>query len=151
VELPFDKIAAAVLNDELDAGVLIHEELLNWRHAGLNRIACLGELWKERTGLPIPVGLVVMHRRYGDNCIREFSTLVRQSMVVARENAAEARRWAMQYSREAESGIADQFMAMFANDDTLSLDTDCIRALNLFYDMCHERGLIAERPDVLVL
>lgn len=151
VELPFDEIAAAVLHKELDAGVLIHEELLNWRHAGLNRIVCLGARWKEETGLPIPVGLVVMHRRYGDECIRKFSALVRQSMVEARACSAEAKAWAMQYSREAESGIADQFMSMFANDDTLSLDAECVRALNVLYDMSFKRGLIAERPEVCVL
>jgi len=151
VELPFDEIAAAVLRKELDAGVLIHEELLNWKHAGLHRVACLGAKWMEKTGLPIPVGLVVMHRRYGDECISQFSALVRESLIVARKFSEEARTWAMQFSREAESGIADQFITMFANDDTLSLDVDCVRALNLLYEMAFERGLITERPEVCVL
>lgn len=151
VELPFDEIAAAVLRKELDAGVLIHEELLNWSHAGLHRVACLGAQWKEKTGLPIPVGLVVMHRRFGDACIRQFSALVRESLIVARNCCDEARKWAMQFSREAESGIADQFISMFANEDTLRLDLDCIRALNLLYELAFERGLIQERPEVCVL
>lgn len=151
IELPFNEIAAAVLRKELDAGVLIHEELLNWKHAGLHRVVCLGAKWMEQTGLPIPVGLVVMHRRYGDECVRQFSAMVRESLVVARNNSDAARRWAMGFSREAEAGIADQFINMFANDDTLNLDADCVRALKLLYEMAFERGLIHERPDVCVL
>jgi len=150
IEMPFDQILGAVLRKEIDAGVLIHEELLNWRPAGLHRTACLGAKWKADTGLPIPVGLVVMHARYGDETIRTFSSLVRQSMLVAMRRNEEARAWALQYSHEAETGIADQFMSMFANDDTLAMDSDCVRSLQLFYQRCFARGFQTECPNVTI-
>ena len=65
IEMPFDKIAGAVCNGQVQAGVLIHEELLNWKAMGLRRVCCLGQRWSQETQLPLPVGLNVAHKRLG--------------------------------------------------------------------------------------
>ena len=148
VELPFDQIAAAVHRGDADAGVLIHEELLNWRATGLHRLACLGERWMQETGMPIPVGLNVIHRRLGDDLIARISAAIRESMIRANQDCVEARAWAMRYSRQAQAGIADEFIRMFANDDTLQLGDDCLAALRKLYAMAYERGLIPSIPPV---
>ena len=148
VELPFDQVAPAIIAGELDAGVLIHEELLNWRAAGLRKIACLGQKWSESTGLPLPVGLNVVRRALGNNMIRRIGTLVRESMREASSHKAEASKFAMSYSREAEPEIGSRFIAMFANQDTIKLDADCLEALRVLYQRAHDRGLIDRIPAV---
>ena len=151
VELPFDQVAPAIIRGEIDAGVLIHEELLNWRAAGLRKLACLGQKWTESSGLPLPVGLNVVRRALGKNLIRRIGSLVRESMQEANCHSAEASKFAMTYSREAESEIGSRFITMFANQDTIKLDADCLKALAVLYQSAHERGLIERVPVVDVI
>jgi 1,4-dihydroxy-6-naphthoate synthase len=148
VSMPFDTVAGAIVRGEVDAGVLIHEELLNWQAKGLRRLACLGAMWTERTGLPLTVGLNVVHRRLGPDGMRAVARLIRESMEEAPRHEAEARAWAHGYSIEAHEGIADQFVAMFANEDTLALAPECVEALRRLFAMAHAAGLISEIPSV---
>src|SRR6516225_436083 len=62
VEMAFDRIADAVAAGDLDAGVMIHEELLYYPQLGLHRVADLGAEWCRRNGLPLPVGLNIARR-----------------------------------------------------------------------------------------
>lgn len=148
VAMRFDEIAPAIIEGHADAGVLIHEELLNWSAAGLRRLVCLGKKWTEETGLPIPVGLNVVHRRLGSASIGRISAAIRQSMVEADANEREATAWAMKYSREAEPNIGSRFMKMFANTDTLRLDDECLAAMRLLFEMGYKRGLLGCVPTV---
>lgn len=151
VELPFDKIAQAILNGVVDAGVLIHEELLNWETKGLRELACLGATWMRDTGLPIPVGVNVAHRRLGTEGLRQAEVAVHQSMVLANMHPDDARAWAMRYSMECAEGIGEAFIGMFANDDTLEMPQDCLQALDLLYQRAFNSGLIPVRPEVAPL
>jgi 1,4-dihydroxy-6-naphthoate synthase len=151
VSLPFDQVARAILRQEVSAGVLIHEELLNWRAAGLVRIECLGERWTRETGLPIPVGLNVVHRRLGDRLMAQVGDLVRESMVLADRYAEEAGAWAMSYSRQAETGIGPKFIRMFANQDTLRLGEDCLAALRELFRRAQDHGFIEDVPNIDVI
>jgi len=54
VVVPFDQIEQAVLADEADAGLLIHESQLTYGDEGLHLIADMGAWWLEKTGLPLP-------------------------------------------------------------------------------------------------
>jgi len=151
VALPFDQIARAILNGDVAAGVLIHEELLNWRAAGLVRVECLGERWQRETGLPIPVGLNVIHRRLGTRLAEKISALVCESMHCANQHSDEASAWALKYSRQAEAGIGEHFIRMFANADTLCLGEDCRRALDILYRRALEHGLIRALPAIEII
>src|SRR5581483_87220 len=62
VVMPFDEIGPAVARGELDAGVMIHEELLYYPRLGLHRVADLGAEWCRHHDLPLPVGLNLVRR-----------------------------------------------------------------------------------------
>jgi 1,4-dihydroxy-6-naphthoate synthase len=49
VEMAFDQIAEAVAARKLEAGVMIHEELLYYPRMGLHRVADLGAEWCKRS------------------------------------------------------------------------------------------------------
>lgn len=151
VAMRCDAIAGAILKGTVDAGVLIHEELMNWEARGLRRIACLGQRWQSETGLPIPVGLNVVHRRWGREMMEEAARKIRLSMDLASQRRAEALEWAMRFSHESRPGISDRFIAMFANEDTLDLKPDCCRALRLLYRLAKKRGLIDNVPHLDII
>jgi 1,4-dihydroxy-6-naphthoate synthase len=77
----FDEIMPAVLDGEVDAGVVIHEGQLTWKQDGLARIVDLGRWWAEVTGgLPLPLGGNVVRRDLGEDLIRPVATLLRESI-----------------------------------------------------------------------
>ena len=56
----FSDVADAVMSDECDAGVLIHEGRFTYREKGLRLVADLGEEWEKKTGLPLPLGAIAV-------------------------------------------------------------------------------------------
>src|SRR5215210_2281566 len=56
VVVPFDQIIDAVQRGDADAGLLIHEGQLFYQRLGLRKVVDLGEWWRERTNLPLPMG-----------------------------------------------------------------------------------------------
>lgn len=63
----FSAIENAVLNNEVDYGVLIHENRFTYLEKGLIKIIDLGEYWEQQTGLPVPLGAIVMPERASES------------------------------------------------------------------------------------
>src|SRR5579884_597916 len=89
IEMPFDRIAAAVASGELEAGVMIHEELLYYPRLGLQCVVDLGAEWCQRNGLPLPVGLNVIRRDLGVSAMQRICSVLRHSLRHALENPCE--------------------------------------------------------------
>ena len=83
--------------------------------------------------------------------MRRIASLIRESMMEASAHSAEASKFAMKYSREAEPEIGTRFINMFANQDTIKLDADCQEALRVLFQRAHEQGLISRIPAVDVV
>ena len=62
VETIFYKIESQVLEGKVDAGLIIHENRFTYKDKGLYKISDLGEFWEKETGLPIPLGGIVVKR-----------------------------------------------------------------------------------------
>jgi 1,4-dihydroxy-6-naphthoate synthase len=93
VVMPFDSIAGAVAAGQLDAGVMIHEELLYYPKIGLRKVTDLGAEWCSRNQLPLPVGLNVIRRDLGPVAMGEVCGAIYTSLQHARENPDAALAW----------------------------------------------------------
>src|SRR5436309_2487220 len=71
--VPFDQIIEAVQNEKADAGLLIHEGQLFYQRLGLHKVVDLGEWWKEKTDLPLPMGGNAIRRDLGAEAIKRIS------------------------------------------------------------------------------
>jgi 1,4-dihydroxy-6-naphthoate synthase len=130
VEMVFDQIGEAVASGAIDAGVMIHEELLYYPQLGLERIADLGATWCSENGLPLPVGLNVVRRDLGLG-MQEICTSLQRSLRFGLEHPGEAMAWVGRFGRGAESGVQSRFVEMFANDDSLYLAPDVREGLKV--------------------
>ncbi|MCK6484939.1 MAG: hypothetical protein HUU22_11160 [Phycisphaerae bacterium] len=137
VEMRYDRIADAVVADEVDAGVMIHEELLHFPQKGLKRVLDLGAAWCDDTKLPLPVGLNVVHQRLGRDLARRVAAMCLASLRWARENYDEAFAFASRFGR----GCAAQHIGMFSNDDTACMPPDARRALDVMFDRIARLGI----------
>ena len=66
--VPFDKIFDAVESGRADAGLIIHEGQLTYARSGFEKIVDLGEWWKRKTGLPLPLGGNVVRKDIPPPC-----------------------------------------------------------------------------------
>lgn len=142
VVVPFDRIGDAVLAGEVDAGVLIHEGQLTWREEGLRLVADLGALWKEETGLPLPLGGNVVRRDLGAETIGKVNRSLSRSIEHALANREAALTDAMRFARGLEREKADRFVAMYVNEWTRSYGERGREAVRLFLRQGHEAGLV---------
>lgn len=148
VEMPFDAIGPAVVAGELDAGVMIHEELLFYPQLGLRRVADLGALWCERNGLPLPVGLNVIRRELGDAAMQRICAGIRRSLRYALKHPGEALARVGRLGRGSEGGCTEQFVAMFANGDSLRMPVDVRQALRLVCRQVVDEGFAPALPPL---
>ncbi len=115
----FDEIPDAVVNRDVDAGLLIHEGQLTYSQYGLHLVVDLGVWWQNRTGLPLPLGGNVIRRDLGDDHIREVTQLIRASIQYSLDHREQAVEYALQYGRGLDMGLADRFVGMYVNQWTL--------------------------------
>lgn len=141
VSMAFDEIADAVAGGKLDAGVMIHEELLYYPQLGLRRVTDLGAEWCRRSGLPLPVGLNVAKRDLGRSRLEDICAAIRASLEYGLANRQDAIEWASRFGRGRNGQCTEQFVEMFANDDSLHIATDVRRALKLLLTAAVDLGV----------
>jgi 1,4-dihydroxy-6-naphthoate synthase len=147
---PYERAFAAVRSGEVDAVLLIHEGRLTYEREGLERVCDLGEAWSALTGgMPLPLGGNAVRRGLGADTIARVSRVCRASIAWALEHRDET--IAALLAAETRAGVAmdrallDQYLAMYANADTLAPPPDVREAIDALYARAHAKGLI-ERP-----
>ena len=144
---PFDKILDAVQQDEVDAGLIIHEGQLTYAREGLHKVIDLGEWWYEETGLPLPLGANVIRRDLGTEKIRKITALLKQSIQYSLDHRARGLEYAMTYARDMETALADEFVGMYVNDYTLDYGEKGRAGVRELLHRGNAAGIIPHRVD----
>ena len=116
---PFDQIEDAVLNGDVDLGLLIHEGQLTFADRGLHLVADMGEWWFQETGLPLPLGGNVIRKDLGLPLMQQISRHLRDSIAYGLDHRQQALDHAMRFARGLDRSKADTFVGMYVNDWTL--------------------------------
>ena len=143
----FDKIIEAVQQNEVDAGLIIHEGQLTYAREGLHKIVDLGEWWYEETGLPLPLGANVIRRNLGHEKIRKITSLLKQSIEYSLNHRELGLEYAMTYARDMETDLADKFVGMYVNDYTLDYGEKGRKAVDELLTRGYKSGVIPHRVD----
>ena len=145
---PFDLIEDAVVNGDVDMGLLIHEGQLTFGERGLHFVADMGEWWFAETGLPLPLGGNVIRKDLGVDLLRMVSRHLRDSIAYGLDNRVGALDHAMQYARGLDRSKADTFISMYVNAWTLDYGDRGREAVRLFLKKGVELGLVTQPVDV---
>ena len=139
---PFDEILQYVEAGHADAGLIIHEGQLTYRNNGLVCCVDLGKWWREKTGLPLPLGGNVIRRDLGEPVMREVSGILKRSIEFSLNHRTEAVRHALQYARDMNEKLADEFVGMYVNHWTLDYGPQGRAAVNALLDAGAKASLI---------
>lgn len=137
----FSDIESALLNDEADIGVLIHENRFTYEERGLSLIEDLGAFWERKTQLPIPLGGIVVNRSVPENVQLRLQKCIYDSIRFAFENPESSLGYMRQYAQEMREDILRQHVQTFVNDFSLSLGTDGQQAVRKLLDLGSNLGL----------
>lgn len=148
IEVPFDKISQAVLDEQAEVGLLIHEGQITHQVLGLCTVLDLGKVWERETGLPLPLGINVVRRDLGEDLHRQLSRALRDSIAYAHAHENEALDYAMRFGRGIDRETCRRFVRMYVNDYTLTLGEEGRRALDSLFQLAHGKGLIPEIPPI---
>ena len=148
VEVAFDEIPKAVLDGEVEVGLLIHEGQITHQAMGLHKVLDLGEAWERESGLPLPLGINVVRRDLGEATGAEMSEALRRSIAYAHAHIDEAIEYAMRYGRGIDHDTCRRFVLMYVNNYTLTLGDEGREALKLLLSFSREKGRISEIPPL---
>ena len=148
VVMPFDKILDAVQKEVVDAGLLIHEGQLLFPQLGLHKVIDLGVWWQEQTALPLPLGGNAVRRALGPELGRIIARTIRESVEYGLEHREDALKYAMQFARDMETELADQFVGMYVNKWTLGYGEKGKQAVNELISRGTQAGILPGPPAV---
>ncbi len=115
----FDQIPAYVKEGKADAGLIIHEGQLTYAQSGLHLVTDLGQWWQKETNLPLPLGGNCIRKDLGQPAMQEVTDILRQSIQYSLDHRPEAVEYALQFGRDLDRDLADQFVGMYVNHWTL--------------------------------
>ncbi|HYE62068.1 MAG TPA: MqnA/MqnD/SBP family protein [Phycisphaerales bacterium] len=155
VEMPFERIIAAVAEGEVDAGLVIHEGQLLYEQAGLKLVVDLGKWWQEQTGLPLPLGCNAVRRdldaRFGAGSVDEVSRTLRRSVDYALEHRRESLEYTLPFAlanaaKPGGSGAptlerVDEYVKMYVNRWTVDMGPEGLAAVQRLFDEGARAGL----------
>jgi len=149
-EFLFSDIENAVLRNEVDAGVIIHENRFTYQQKGLVRIADLGEVWQQRTGFPIPLGGIAIHRRLPPVLRKQFNALMRQSVQYAFDHPTASKDYVTCHAQEMDESVMRSHIDLYVNNYTLDLGEKGKMAIAKMYEVGRQFGLPRVEHSVFV-
>ncbi len=141
-ELLFSKIENAVLNEEVDAGLIIHENRFTYESKGLVKIMDLGEFWESTTQLPIPLGGIVVKRTLPVSTQQKIDRILKRSVQYALKNPAQTVEFVRQFAQEMDEKVMFQHINLYVNDFTVNLGKKGKSAIQKLFDTAFEKGII---------
>ena len=145
--MPFDTIIQAVADGKVDAGLIIHEGQLTYASAGLTKLVDLGQWWHEQTDLPLPLGGNVIRRDLGDH-IGPVADLLKRSIQFSLDHRTDALQYALQYARDMNIDLADEFVGMYVNQWTLGYGPKGHQAVRELLQRGHTAGITPSPGEI---
>jgi len=150
-EYLFSDIEDALLKDEVDAGLIIHETRFTYYRRGLHKLADMGEYWETLTGLPIPLGAIVIKRSIPDDIALKVNRVVRRSLEYAYKDSFASYDFVSGNAREMDSTIMNNHIKLFVNEYTLNLGKKGRKAIVELFRIAGEKAVIPALPSRIFL
>jgi 1,4-dihydroxy-6-naphthoate synthase len=144
-EMPFQLIPEAVLNDKVDAGLVIHEAQITYDTSNLHTVFDLATWWTANTnGLPMPLGInVASNKSMTLEQIKMFDNLFKESILYGLEHIESAVDYAMKYGRGQPRDVITRFIKMYVNDVTIDMGTIGEKSIKKMFAIAEEKGFLS--------
>ncbi len=146
----FLEIEQAVLDGEVDAGVLIHESILTY-HDSLEVEKEVWDIWTELSGggLPLPLGGMGIRRSLPITRAIAYEEVLTKAVEVAEKNKKMLSKMLLQRDLiRVDAEKLDKYLDMYANEDSVSMSEIQLKAIDKLFEIGYEHGFYDEKISV---
>ena len=138
----FLEIEDAVLNGEVDAGVLIHESILTYDdHLEVEKE--LWDIWRELSGgdLPLPLGGMALRRSIPINKAINYENTLIKAVKVATTHAKPLSKMLIERDLiRVDAPTLEKYLSLYANADSVELNEIQLNAINKLFEIGYKNG-----------
>jgi 1,4-dihydroxy-6-naphthoate synthase len=131
----FDRIMDAVLNEEADAGVIIHESRFTYHNRGLVKLMDLGDYWEQKTKAPIPLGGIIIKRSFDISVQKKMERLIKKSVQFSLKNYPKISPYVSAHSQELSEDVMRKHIDLYVNDFSIDLKDKGRAAVRKFLEV----------------
>ena len=150
-EMVFSEIEDALLHEQIDVGLIIHENRFTYQLKGLKKIIDLGDYWEKLTGCAIPLGGIVAHRKLTPEVLQKINRVLKKSVEFAFANPKSGLDFIRQHAQEMSEEVMYKHIELYVNKYSLDLGEEGRRAINLLFATATEKGIIPAIKDEIFL
>ncbi len=121
VRMRYDEVMPAVARGEVDAGLIIHESRFTYPQHGLSKFMDLGAWWEADTGLPLPLGAILVRRDLPRDTQWALNEAVRRSLEYAWAHPQEPKGYIRQHALEMSDEVMQAHIDLYVNDFSLDV------------------------------
>ena len=146
-EYLFSDIEEVILTGEADAGLIIHENRFTYQAKGLKKIVDLGEWWDQQTGLPIPLGGIIIKRNLPHEIRLKVNRVLKRSVEYALANPNDSLPFVRQHAQSMDEEVMRNHIQLYVNDFSVDLGTKGKEAITTLYEKSTEKQIFPALKD----
>ena len=151
----FLDIENAVINGDVDAGVLIHESILTFADS-LEVERELWDIWQELAGeeLPLPLGGMAIRRSLPLTKAIEYEQTLTKAVKVARDHKDRLSKMLIERDLvRIDASTLDKYLELYANDESITLSELQYEAIDKLFEIGYKHGFydtLVKTKDYLI-
>lgn len=147
----FSEIEPALLTNEVDLGLIIHENRFTYQNKGLIKVMDLGDFWEKETGCPIPLGGIVIKRRLSDEIKAKVNRILKRSVEYAFEHPKSGIEFIRKHAQEMSEEVMYKHIDLYVNKYSLDLGQEGKQAVQVMFEKALSLNLIPSTKKSLFL
>lgn len=149
--LVFNEIENKVIEEQLDAGIIIHENRFTYEAKGLHKWLDLGTWWEENTKQHIPLGGIAIDRSLPQQVQNDINDLIRKSVDYAYDQLPSIPKFVEEHAQEMDTEVMKKHIHLYVNEYSKSLGEEGRAAIDYVFTKAVEKGWIDTYPEQLYL
>jgi 1,4-dihydroxy-6-naphthoate synthase len=149
LRMRYDEVMPAVQRghfegQDIDAGLIIHESRFTYPAHGLVKLLDLGAWWEGETGLPLPLGAILVRRNLPAETQWALNQAVRTSLEYAWANPQEPKAYIRQHALEMSDEVMQAHIDLYVNSYSADVGDEGERAVQELYRRAVAAGAVEE-------
>ncbi len=145
----FSAIEQVVLEEKVDAGLIIHENRFTYQEKGLVKLMDLGEYWESTTQQAIPLGGIVIQRDLPLELQQKVDRVLQRSVQFAFDYPKSSSAYVHQHAQEMEEAVLYQHINLYVNEYTLNLGEKGRLAVQTLFQKADEKEIIPKSEQAI--
>lgn len=141
-EYLFSDIEDAVGRGEVVAGLIIHENRFTYQKRGLVKLLDLGEYWETLTGMPIPLGGIVVRKDLPKEVKQTINRVMRRSVDYAKAHPESVMPYVRQHAQAMDDAVMQAHIDLYVTNYTADLGVKGRETVQQMFQLALEKQII---------